>query len=163
MMLSSLRNSTLGVSRRWAASTTTSSRFASTLVVSDPLTPAGETPPATQSAVTAASKFGQPVDLLVVSSTVPTKIPQGVQKLYHVPIGDRLAESVASSIQAVVRDKGCNIVVGIASKFGSTIIPRAAALLDVSPITDVLEIQDAGTYMYIIYILYYMRRRPWIS
>ena len=113
-------------------------------MVSDPLNEVGETPPGTQAAVTAASKLGQTVDLLVVSDKPPTKIPQGVSKVYHVGIGDRLAESVALSVKSVATSKDCNLVVGTASKFGSTVIPRAAALLDCSPITDILEIQDIG-------------------
>ena len=70
-------------------------RFASTLVISDPLTDNGETPAPTQAAVTAASKFGQAVDLLVVSSTKPSKVPDGVTNVYHVECGDRLAETIA--------------------------------------------------------------------
>jgi hypothetical protein len=140
---SSLRNPTI---RRWA--TISSSRcWASTLVISDPLTDAGETPPGTQSAVTAAGKFGQDVALLVVGASPPNKIPEGVTNVYYVGIGDKLSETVASSIQTVAMSKDCNIVVGTASKFGSTVIPRAAALLESSPITDILEIIDSGTFV----------------
>ena len=145
MLSSSLRNPAV---RRWATTTTTSSsRWASTLVISDPLNEAGETPPGTQSAVTAAGKFGQAVALLVVGESPPNKIPEGVTSVYYVGIGDKLSETVASSIQAVAMSKDCNIVVGTASKFGSTVIPRAAALLESSPITDILEIQDANTFV----------------
>ena len=145
MLSSSLRNPAV---RRWATTTTTSSsRWASTLVISDPLNEAGETPPGTQSAVTAAGKFGQAVALLVVGASPPNKIPEGVTSVYYVGIGDKLSETVASSIQAVAMSKDCNIIVGTASKFGSTVIPRAAALLESSPITDILEIQDADTFV----------------
>ena len=144
MLSSSLRNPAV---RRWATTTTSSSRWASTLVISDPLNEAGETPPGTQSAVTAAGKFGQAVALLVVGASPPNKIPEGVTSVYYVGIGDKLSETVASSIQAVAMSKDCNIIVGTASKFGSTVIPRAAALLESSPITDILEIQDADTFV----------------
>ena len=62
--------------------------------------------------------------------------------VYHVPFDDKLAESTANAIQHVAETKDCNIVLGTSTKFGSTVIPRAAALLDVSPITDILEIHD---------------------
>jgi electron transfer flavoprotein alpha subunit len=142
MLSSSLRNPAV---RRWAATTNSSFRWASTLVISDPLNEAGETPPGTQSAVNAAGKFGQAVALLVVGASPPKKIPETVTIVYYVGVGDKLSETVASSIQAVAISKDCNIIVGTASKSGSTVIPRAAALLESSPITDILEIQDAST------------------
>ena len=57
------------------------------------------------------------------------------------PIDDKLSETVASAAAEAAGDD-CNIVMGTASKFGSTVVPRAAALLDVSPVTDILEIED---------------------
>jgi electron transfer flavoprotein alpha subunit len=129
--------------RRFVASS--SARWASTLVVSEPLIEGGVTPPGTQSTVTAAHQLGQSVDLIVVGDQAPTQIPSGISHIYHVAIGDKLAESVAHAIEIVAQTKDCNIIVGTSSKFGSTVIPRAAALLDASPITDILEIQDAST------------------
>mmetsp|Transcript_20410 Transcript_20410/g.56789 ORF Transcript_20410/g.56789 Transcript_20410/m.56789 type:complete len:348 (-) Transcript_20410:1138-2181(-) len=133
------------------SSATASSRFASTLVISDPLVsgPDGDiTPPGTQAAVTAAKQLGaeDSIHLLVVSDKPPSKIPAGVAKVFHVPIGDRLAETVASSVQTVVPLADSTTVVGTSSKFGSTVIPRAAALLESSPITDILEVHDADTF-----------------
>lgn len=115
-------------------------------MVSDPLLLDGATPPGTQSTVTAAAKLGQPISLLVVGDSPPSKIPDGVTKVYHVANGDRLSESVASAIQAAVDASAgdTSVVMGTSSKFGSTVIPRAAALLNVSPITDILEIQDGS-------------------
>ena len=124
--------------------------MASTLVISEPLDVDGTTPAGTQSTVTAATKFSSSsggdgdtttINLLVVGSIVPTKIPMGISKVFHVPIDDKLSETVANSIIEII-DDDYNIVIGTASKFGSTVIPRTAALLDVSPITDILEIQD---------------------
>ncbi len=121
-------------------------RWASTLVVSEPLVE-GITPPGTQATVTAAGKLGQPIELLVVGAVAPSKIPTGVSKVYHVAITDKLPESVASAIQSAVAMSGeTSVVMGTSSKFGSTVIPRAAALLNVSPITDILEIQDESEY-----------------
>lgn len=124
-------------------------RMASTLVISEPLNADGSTPAGTQSTVTAATQLGDnAIHLLVVGDSPPTKIPQGVSKVLHVPIGDKLSETVANAvIEAASNDGDCNLVVGTASKFGSTVVPRAAALLDVSPVTDILEIEDEKTFI----------------
>jgi electron transfer flavoprotein alpha subunit len=142
----------LAVSRRTATSSSYH-RWASTLVISEPLLEGGITPAGTQSAVTAAQKLGNTsIDLLVVGGQAPTQIPDGVAKVYHVT-GNGIdsddqkrvvGETVAAAIQAVATSKDCNIVVGTSSKFGSSIVPRAAALLDVSPVTDILDIQDSS-------------------
>ena len=121
-------------------------RMASTLVISEPLESDGSTPAGTASTVTAAMKLnnGNDIHLLVVGGTSPSKVPEGVSKCYHVPIDDKLSETVANAVLEVATsvDDDCNVVVGTASKFGSTVVPRAAALLDVSPVTDILEIED---------------------
>jgi len=123
-------------------------RFGSTLVLSDPLTPEGETPPATQSAVTAAQKLGaDSIELLVVSETAPTKVPAGVSKVYHAAATRALAETIASTLQSTSSKNSYDFVVGTSSKFGSTVIPRAAALLGVSPVTDIVDILEPDTYV----------------
>lgn len=135
--------------------------MASTLVISEPLDIDGITPAGTQSTVTAAVKLNSSgnssgndtINLLVVGSIVPTKIPMGISKVFHVPIDDKLSETVAKSVIEIIDGGGdddnndCTVVIGTASKFGSTVIPRTAALLDVSPITDILEIQDEKTFI----------------
>ncbi|CAJ1928226.1 unnamed protein product [Cylindrotheca closterium] len=90
------------------------------------------------SAVTAAQYFGQNIELLVV---------EGVSKVYHVPLEATLAESVALAIESVASVNDCSVVLGTSTKFSSTVIPRAAALLGVSPITDILEILDDNTFV----------------
>lgn len=121
---------------------------ASTLVISEPLDANGRTPAGTQSTVTAATKLnnGNDINLLVVGGISPTKIPSGLSKVYHVPIEDKLSETVATAVASIV-DEDCTVVMGTASKFGSTVVPRAAALLDVSPVTDISEIQDEKTFI----------------
>lgn len=121
-------------------------RAASTLVVSEALVD-GVTPAGTQSTVTAAQELGQPISLLVVGESAPTTVPSGVSKIIHVPLADaRLSETVAAAIQSTTQSTDTSIVVGTSSKFGSTVLPRAAALLQVSPITDILEIHDSSKY-----------------
>jgi len=89
----------------------------------------------------------------VVGASPPKSVPEGVSKVLHVPIDDKLSETVASAVKAVVEgdnddDDECVLVVGTQSKFGSTVVPRAAALLDVSPVTDVLEIEDEREFVH---------------
>jgi electron transfer flavoprotein alpha subunit len=120
-------------------------RFNSTLIVSDPLD-GTVTPPSTQAAVTAAQKLHDgPISLLVVSDKAPTKIPIGISKVYHLNCGDKLAETVASAMQQAQTNHSFTHILAPSSKFGSTVVPRAAALLGVSPVTDVLEILETGT------------------
>eukprot|EP00536_Pseudo-nitzschia_multiseries_P009090 jgi/Psemu1/257829/estExt_Genewise1Plus.C_2470004 len=124
-------------------------RLASTLVISEPLETDGSTPAGTRSTVTAAQQINDnEIRLLVVGKTAPSSVPAGISRVLHVPIDDKLSETVASAVEAVVKtDDDCTVVVGTQSKFGSTVVPRAAALLDVSPVTDVLEIEDEQTFV----------------
>lgn len=123
------------------------SRWASTLVVSDPLIESSQvTSPGTQSAVTAASLLepSQAIHLLVVGSKLPSQVPKGVSKIVHASSYDpHLSESVALAIQQAT-EADTSHVVTTSSKFGSTVVPRAAALLNVSPITDIIQIISSG-------------------
>ena len=133
------------VSKRLLSQSSSSLRLASTLVVSEPLLEGGVVTPGTQSAVSAAQQLGgDNLSLLVVDAEAPTQIPEGVDRVFHVPIGDRLSETVASAIQAVCASETNQHVVAPATKFGSTVVPRAAALLQVSPVTDIIEIVASG-------------------
>ncbi|CAB9503379.1 flavoprotein subunit alpha, mitochondrial [Seminavis robusta] len=125
-------------------------RLASTLVLSDPLTADGAAPPATQSAVTAAAQLGgDAIELLVVGDTPPSQVPVGVAKVYHASTASNaVSETIAATLQSVVENKGSyDYVVGTSSKFGSTVIPRAAALLGVSPVTDIIQVIESDTYV----------------
>ena len=147
----SLRSARLLLARRghiMTATTLAQQRFASTLVLSDPLTPTGEAPAATQSAVTAAAQLGgDSIDLLVVGDTAPTKVPAGISKVFHASTSQAVAETVASTLQSTVAAGGpYDFVVGTSSKYGATVIPRAAALLGASPVTDIIEVLGPGRY-----------------
>jgi electron transfer flavoprotein alpha subunit len=115
------------------------------MVVSDPLVNDHETPAGTLAAVSAAQKLHDgPISLLVVSQEAPTKIPAGVSHVLHVACNDKLAETVASAIWKSQQTKNFTHIVMSSSKFGSTVVPRAGALLNVAPVTDVLEIVPPG-------------------
>jgi len=148
MMISRVANRAAAKTLWRASSRSSANRMASTLVISEPLEEDGSTPAGTQSTVTAATQLnnGNDIHLLVVGGASPSKVPEGVSKILHVPIDDKLSETVASAVLEAA-DENCSVVVGTASKFGSTVVPRAAALLDVSPVTDILEIEDEKTFI----------------
>lgn len=136
MMLACLR------SRVVSRSLTLHCRWSSTLVIAEPLTGDGSVAPATCSAVTAAGQLGDAVTLLVVGDKAPTAAPK-VSKIIHASVSAQpTPETVASTIQAALGDH--DIVLGTSTKFGATVIPRAAALLDASPVTDIIKIEAQG-------------------
>lgn len=63
-----------------------------------------------------------------------------------------LAEPWAKLVHLVHQSGGYSHIIAAASSFGKNVVPRAAALLDVSPITDVTGISDSNTF--VRYILF---------
>jgi electron transfer flavoprotein alpha subunit len=130
-----------------------SNRMMSTLILSEPIDSTSITPAATCSAVTAAHALQEAkelITLLVVGSTVPSLIPSGVSKIVHYESSsnDELtSEAVALAVaEAVHDDPDITHVLGASTKFGASVVPRAAAMLQVSPITDVVQILASGTW-----------------
>nr|CAD1821927.1 unnamed protein product [Ananas comosus var. bracteatus] len=62
-----------------------------------------------------------------------------------------LAESWAELIHSVQKKGGYSHVMSASTSFGKNVLPRAAALLDVSPITDVIEIREPRVFVRPIY------------
>lgn len=62
-----------------------------------------------------------------------------------------LAEPWAKLIHLVQQRGSYSHVIASSGSFGKNILPRVAALLDVSPITDVVEISDSN--LFVRYIL----------
>jgi electron transfer flavoprotein alpha subunit len=76
----------------------------------------------------------------------------GVQHIVHVDaehLQHPLAEDVANIVTALGRDY--QVILAAHSSFSRSVLPRAAALLDVAMISDVLEIKSANTYVRSIY------------
>lgn len=58
-----------------------------------------------------------------------------------------LAEPWAKLIQLIQQKEGFSHILAASDSFGKNVIPRAAALLDVSPTTDVIEISDSRQFV----------------
>mmetsp|Transcript_26414 Transcript_26414/g.39042 ORF Transcript_26414/g.39042 Transcript_26414/m.39042 type:complete len:328 (-) Transcript_26414:61-1044(-) len=135
-----------------SSSTTATSacrRWASTLVVSEPLSKDGTLSAGTQSTVTAASQLGGDSLTLLVEE-MPSQIPEGISNVLVYGKGG-LSEYVSSAVQVAAEGSPYGHIVAPASKFGSTIVPRIAALLSLSPVTDVIEIVSPDTFVRPIY------------
>lgn len=79
---------------------------------------------------------------------------KGVSKVLTAEAGDfkgLLPEVFAPLVVAIQKElKSTHILAG-SSAFGKSLLPRVAALLDVSPISDVIAIKSADTFVRTIY------------
>jgi len=113
----------------------------------------------TRNAITAASKLGGDVSVLVAGAKAD-KVAAEVSKIANVKrvlhakdakLGGQLPERLTPVILASHKQfKFSNIVAG-ASSFGKGLIPRVAAKLDVSPVSDVIAINSADTFTRTMY------------
>lgn len=113
--------------------------------------------PATLNTVAAATKLGGDIHVLVAGHNAGAAANEaatiaGVAKVLHADdaaYGHNLAENIAMLIAGM--GKNYSHIAAPASFFGKNILPRAAALLDVSQITDVVGIESADTFVRPIY------------
>uniref|UniRef100_A0A8D8K6R3 Electron transfer flavoprotein subunit alpha, mitochondrial n=1 Tax=Culex pipiens TaxID=7175 RepID=A0A8D8K6R3_CULPI len=132
-------------------------RFQSTLVLAEHSNEVLN--PVTASAVTAAKRLGGDVTVLVAGTKVgpvaeaAAKL-DGVAKVL-VAEGDvfkgLLAESVTPLVLATQNQFKFTHIVAGASAFGKAVLPRIAAKLDVSPVSDIIDIKSADTFVRTIY------------
>jgi len=112
---------------------------------------------ATLNTVTAASQLGDDVHVLVAGENCAAvaEAAAKVAGVTKVLCADdaRYAHGVAEALAALVVSLAGDYshVLTPADKFGKNFLPRAAALLDVSSISDIIEIKDADTYVRPIY------------
>lgn len=115
--------------------------------------------PSTNHAVAAAKTLNQPITLLVSGDKIASAA-QSASKLEGVHsiliAEDRcllrsLAEPLAALVAQVQKNRNFTHIIAPSNTFGKNILPRAAALLDVQPVSDVIQIQDGDTFVRPIY------------
>ncbi len=112
---------------------------------------------ATLHAVTAAQQIGGDIDLLVAGENCAAvaEAAAGIAGVSKVKVADNpnfghhLAENVASLIVDQASDY--THVLASATTFGKNVMPRAAALLDVAQISDIVEVKSDDTFVRPIY------------
>ncbi|MFG0750317.1 FAD-binding protein [Acinetobacter ursingii] len=114
---------------------------------------------ATLNVVAAAQKIGGDIAVLVAGSgaqAVADAVAKvaGVSKVLladNALYANQLAENVAKLIADVVKEGGYKYVLAASTTTGKNILPRVAALLDVSMITDIISVESANTFKRPIY------------
>ena len=111
----------------------------------------------TNKTVTAALKLGSDVDVLVVGSGAQAAADSaakitGVRKVLlaeSAGLGHQLAEDVEETVLALA--EGYDAILSPATNDGKNFMPRLAAKLDVAPISDIVEVVSADTFVRPIY------------
>merc|ERR1712002_629426 len=136
---------------------TSGRRLQSTLVIAEHDN--NQLTPITLNAITAAKQLGGEVSCLVAGSQCANVVSelskaQGVGKIL---IADSdslkgfLPENLAPLILATQDQFKFSHIVAGASAFGKSLLPRIAAKLDVAPISDIIEVKSADTFVRTIY------------
>src|SRR5580765_6725741 len=111
----------------------------------------------TGNAITAAAKMGEDVHVLVAGSGAKAAADEaatlaGVKKVLHVDAAHYDGggpENFAALIMTVAKDY--SHLVGSASAFGKSIMPRVAALLDVAQVSEISAVESPDTFVRPIY------------
>ncbi|XP_056645234.1 electron transfer flavoprotein subunit alpha, mitochondrial [Diorhabda sublineata] len=132
-------------------------RFQSTLVIAEHnnevLTPI------TQNAITAAKKLGGEISVLVAGTKCGTPSSsvakaKGVSKVLvaeHEAFKGFTAESLTQLVLNTQKQFNFTHIIAGASAFGKSLLPRVAAKLDISPVSDVISIKSTDTFVRTIY------------
>jgi len=132
-------------------------RFQSTLILAEHNNE--KLSPITLNAITAAKKVGGSITCLVAGSKCSSVVAElakapGISKIlvaenssYH----GFLPEPLAPLVVSTQKQFGFTHILAGASAFGKSVLPRVAALLDVSPISDVTGITGPDTFVRTIY------------
>lgn len=132
-------------------------RFQSTLIIAEHNNEALS--PITQNALTAAKKLGGEITVLVAGIKCGPAVA-AVSKangLARVLVAESdafkglTAESLTPLVLATQKQYNFTHIIAGASAFGKALLPRVAAKLDVSPVSDVIGIKSADTFIRTIY------------
>jgi electron transfer flavoprotein alpha subunit len=112
---------------------------------------------ATLNAVAAAQKIGGEVHVLVAGHNAGAAAKAasqiaGVAKVLHAdgaPLGEFLAENVAAVVVSLA--KGYSHLLAPSTSTGKDVMPRAAALLDVQQVSDIVAVESPDTFVRPIY------------
>ena len=112
---------------------------------------------ATRQAISAAQHFNAPIDLLIVGHKLnaisdEARSIAGVSRVLSADaahLANHLAEDVAALISSI--GESYSVILAAHSVFSRNILPRAAAVLDVSMLSDVVELIADNTYVRPIY------------
>jgi electron transfer flavoprotein alpha subunit len=113
--------------------------------------------PATAKALSAATKFGGDIDILVAGEGCKSVAEEaakltGVRKvlLAEAPhLKERLAEEMANLIQPLMQSY--DVLLAAATTMGKNVLPRVAALIDVTQISDIVEVKAPDSFVRPIY------------
>ncbi len=108
----------------------------------------------TLSAITAASKIGGDITVLVAGSNTASVAKeaaavQGVKSVLHADnaqFDHFIAEEIANLVVTVQSASNFSHIVAPSSNISKNFVPRVGAALDVAPFTDVISVVDASTF-----------------
>ncbi len=113
--------------------------------------------PATLNTVTAATKIGGDIHILITGSNCDGAAQaaaqiSGVSKVIKAD-AESLAHPLAEEIAPILVDLASDYshILAPATTFGKNILPRAAALLDTQQISDIISVEDADTFKRPVY------------
>ncbi|CAG9855300.1 unnamed protein product [Phyllotreta striolata] len=132
-------------------------RFQSTLVIAEHNNEALN--PITQNAITAAKKLGGDISVLVAGTkcgpaSASLAKAGGLSKVIvaeNEAFKGFTAESLTPLIISAQKQFGFTHIIAGATAFGKALLPRVAAKLDVSPVSDVISIKSPDTFVRTIY------------
>lgn len=132
-------------------------RNASTLVLAEHQ--GGKLAPATLNAIAASKKIGGDVTVLVAGKDVGSVASEagkadGIKALLvadDASLDGLLPERIAPIILASQKQFNFSHIVGPSTAFAKNVLPRVAAKLDVSPISDVLDVKSEDTFVRPVY------------
>jgi electron transfer flavoprotein alpha subunit len=130
-----------------------SSRKASTLVIAEH--EGGNLSSSTLATVTAATKIGHPISVLVAGKDIASVADQvskvnGIAKVITVEsatLEHKMAEDMSNCVFSFLKENTFSHVLAPSSNNGKNYLPRAAAIMDCSPLSDIMNVVDHETFV----------------